>query len=132
MTQCEGLREIGTEIVPCDNTAEWSVDGMLACGDCVATFLRDEGATIVTAIEEEPTTDPSERGHEYVGPQSTATRATINDHSLGLKITTTEPGRAQPCCVAAGGVETSHELYDGRLKVCHRSCSIHPPASEPV
>jgi hypothetical protein len=37
------------------------------------------------------------------------------------------------CCVAAGGVTTKHEyIVNGVLKVCHRSCTLHPkPASEP-
>jgi len=50
--QCQGLRELGDDTVQCENAAEWSVDGIHACSECIATFCRDEGATVVVAIED--------------------------------------------------------------------------------
>lgn len=49
-TLCTGLRELGDEYVECDRPAEWLVGTTPACSECIATFLNDEGETIVAPI----------------------------------------------------------------------------------
>mgnify|MGYP001598952473 CR=1 FL=1 len=53
--QCAGLLELGTEIVHCENSAEWLVGDEPACGRCIDTFLDDEKPTGVAPITSQPT-----------------------------------------------------------------------------
>lgn len=50
---CAALRAIELDdLVTCGMRADWWVGNHPTCSDCVATYLRDEGATIVSPIEE--------------------------------------------------------------------------------
>ena len=54
-TQCSALRakeKNGQEsFVPCDFVAEWIVNGLPACSECIATYLYDERISVITPLE---------------------------------------------------------------------------------
>lgn len=51
MSGCIGFQEVGTELVECDESPEWLVDGSPSCSGCVVTFFNLKGPTTVVPIE---------------------------------------------------------------------------------